>query len=255
MLSSYKQIGQNHLHFKEIDSTNLYATNLLAKTNPIDGTVISADFQTAGKGQYDRKWLSTSGENIIMSIILYPDFLTAQEQIYLNMTIALAIHDFLNTFNNDFCIKWPNDIYHQNSKLAGILIQNQLQGETIKNSVIGIGLNLNQKSFDDGIANPTSLSLITDRSFDVNVEMKNLCKSIEHRYNKLHSKENHVKLKSEFESKLYGKDKWIKIKYNNKESHDYAKIIGVNHNGKLLVMAEDNAMKEIAHGEAILTYV
>jgi BirA family transcriptional regulator, biotin operon repressor / biotin---[acetyl-CoA-carboxylase] ligase len=254
MLSSYKQIGQNHIHFKEIDSTNVYATNLLAKTNPIDGTVISADFQTAGKGQYDRKWLSNPGENIIMSIILYPNFLIAQHQIFLNMAIALGIHDFLNNFNNDFSIKWPNDIYHQNSKIAGILIQNQLQGETIKNAVIGIGLNLNQKIFDHDITNPTSLSLITGFSYNINSEIKKLCESVESRYNALQSIENLEKLKSEFESKLYGLHKWVNFKYNSESSYLPAKIIGVNNTGKLLVQSEDSLVVELTHGEVALIY-
>jgi BirA family transcriptional regulator, biotin operon repressor / biotin---[acetyl-CoA-carboxylase] ligase len=253
-LSSYTQIGQNHLHFKEIDSTNTYASNLLAKTTPIDGTVISADYQSTGKGQFDRKWLSNRGENLIMSIILLPNFLKANEQIFLNMAIALAIKDYLNDFNNGFSIKWPNDIYYNDSKIAGILIQNQLQGELIKGSVVGIGLNLNQIDFDPLVLNPTSLKKITGQDFTVQAEMHKLWMKIENRYNSLMATDHFIQLKSEFEQNMYGINKAVKYKYNDQTKEEIGTIKGINIDGKLLLQNDQLQDILLVHGEAQLIY-
>ncbi len=254
MLSSYTQIGQNHLHFKEIDSTNTYASNLLAKTTPIDGTVISADYQSTGKGQFDRKWLSNRGENIIMSIILLPNFLKAHQQIFLNMAIALAIKDYLNDFNNGFSIKWPNDIYCNDSKIAGILIQNQLQGELIKGSVVGIGLNLNQMDFDPLVLNPISLKKITGQDFTVQVEMQKLWKKIEKRYNLLRATDLFIQLKSDFEQNMYGINKAVKYKYNDQTTEEIGTIKGISIDGKLLLQNDQLQEILLVHSEAQLIY-
>jgi BirA family transcriptional regulator, biotin operon repressor / biotin---[acetyl-CoA-carboxylase] ligase len=254
MLSSYKQIGQNHLHFEELDSTNVYAADLLAKTNPIDGTVISADFQTAGKGQYDRKWLSNKGENIIMSIILLPDFLKASQQIYLNIVITLGINDYLKDINSEFSIKWPNDIYHQDCKIAGILIQNQLQGESIKSSIIGIGLNLNQTLFDPLLKNPTSLKKITELPFNPLSEMKKLWFKIEQRYNILANGCHFSALKNDFEMNMYGINKNVKYRLYPDSKSESGIIKGINEVGKLIVINEQNQEIQLVHGEVELNY-
>ncbi len=255
MLSSYTQIGHNHLHFEELDSTNVYAMDLLAKTTPIDGTVISADHQTAGKGQYDRKWYSNKGENIIMSIILLPDFLKASQQIYLNIAIALGINDYLCRINTGFSIKWPNDIYHQDSKIAGILIQNQLQGETIKGSIIGIGLNVNQTLFDPLLINPTSLKKITGIHFNLLAEMKELWTSIEQRYLMLKNESNYSALKNDFEKNMFGINMSAEYRYNNQLKGEIGIIKGINEFGKLIVVNEQKQDILLVHGEVELRYI
>ena len=132
--------GAKHYHLSEIDSTNNYALNLLSKSTPAEGTTISADFQTHGRGQYGRDWLSESTKNLLSSIILYPDFLPANEQFSLSKAVSLAVRNCINSFlpSKEIRIKWPNDIYCDDKKIAGILIQNLLTGNKINVSVIGI---------------------------------------------------------------------------------------------------------------------
>jgi BirA family transcriptional regulator, biotin operon repressor / biotin---[acetyl-CoA-carboxylase] ligase len=254
MLPSYKQIGQNHIHFNEIDSTNTFAVELLSKTNPIDGTVISADFQSNGKGQYDRIWHSNHGENIIMSIILFPDFLPAYSQTYLSLSIALGIHDYLSSFDTNFFIKWPNDLYYKDNKISGILIQNQLQGQMIKSSVVGIGLNLNQLNFTDINANITSLKNITSIDFDIEVEMKKLWQNIGDRYNHLAAMTDFNLLKNEYESKMYCIGKKVKFKALHDENWHIANIIGIDDNGRLSVALMNGLNQKLVHGEVMVDY-
>ena len=143
-------IGKFSFHLSSIDSTNKFAHNLISKTNPIEGTAIRADEQTAGRGQFGSKWQANPRENITISIILCPKFLLVKQQFLLNAAMALGVYDFINEiigYSSELTIKWPNDIYVGNQKIAGILIENSIQQDVINNSIIGIGLNINQKTF------------------------------------------------------------------------------------------------------------
>ena len=125
--------GKFLLHLPSVDSTNNYAKNYIAKSSPIDGTVILADEQFAGRGQSGNIWLSEAGKNLTFSIIYQTSFLLATEQFYLNMAISLGISAALASIllpDSDLSvkIKWPNDIYVQNKKIAGILIENTISG-------------------------------------------------------------------------------------------------------------------------------
>ncbi len=140
-------------------STNLYAKQLLAKSKPLEGTAISTDNQTAGRGQYGNNWQSEAGKNIAFSVILYPK-IPVSEQFYISKITSLACVKALKSISNlDFEIKWPNDIYYKNQKLGGILIENQIAGNNISNSVVGIGINLNQETFDN-LPHASSLFLL-----------------------------------------------------------------------------------------------
>ncbi len=253
MLASNFKIGQNHLHFDEIVSTNTFAYDLLSKTNPIDGTVISADYQTAGKGQFGRKWVSNKGENLIMSVILFPSFLFAHQQIYLSIAVALALHDYVNEISSDCRLKWPNDIYVNNSKLAGILIQNQVQGDIIKSSVIGIGMNINQQVFDTDITNPTSLKIIASKHFDIKNEMIKLWAKLENRYLQISDDDQLEKIKNEYTFKMYKLYEKVKVSSANEEIYT-AILNGIDSNGRLVVRSEDGDIRTLTHGEVNLHY-
>ena len=144
-------VGQKTVKLKEIDSTNNYLKNLLSNYEPVaEGTVIMADYQFAGRGQHENKWQSKAGENLTFSIYLKPNFLHPNLQFYLNKSISLGVSDCITQLIQEDCyIKWPNDIFVNNSKIGGILIENTLRGNLLKDSVIGIGLNINQKHFED----------------------------------------------------------------------------------------------------------
>ena len=129
-----------------------------------DITIAWAQFQTKGRGQ-SGVWISEPGQNLLFSILLIPSNLVANDGFILSQANALALKDTLNEYIDDVSIKWPNDIYVHNRKIAGTLIENQLQGKYIRRSVIGTGINVNQKHFPDGLAAPaTSVAKETGKS-------------------------------------------------------------------------------------------
>lgn len=147
-------VGQNLIKLKEVDSTNNFLKDLVSKSEPLaEGTVIMADNQFAGRGQQESVWQTQAGKNISTSIYLKPSFLPLDKQFYLNIAVSLAVSDALSSFVTEgIKVKWPNDMYFQDKKLGGILIENTLTGSSIKSSVIGIGLNVNQSEFSENIS-------------------------------------------------------------------------------------------------------
>lgn len=160
-------VGNPTIDLKTVDSTNDYAAALISKESISDGLVVCAEQQTAGKGQMGTKWLTTGGKNLTLSIILKPKSLHIKHQFYLSIITSLSIRDLLKKYHVEAKIKWPNDVYVKSNKIAGILIQNTLKRSTIQYSVIGIGININQDSFDPTIANPTSLALENKKVYDL----------------------------------------------------------------------------------------
>ena len=163
------------IHIDETDSTNRWLkSQQLTANSPRNATLsqreqptaIWADYQTAGRGCGTNTWESERGKNLLFSLLLHPENLPANEQFQISMAISLAIIDALGQLVGDLSIKWPNDIYWRNGKLAGILIENTLQGSCIKDSIIGVGLNVNQLRFVSDAPNPVSLANLTGRLFD-----------------------------------------------------------------------------------------
>ncbi|MBK6273976.1 MAG: biotin--[acetyl-CoA-carboxylase] ligase [Saprospirales bacterium] len=202
-------------HLPKIDSTNNYAKQMLTKSNPIDGTVILADEQFAGRSQTGNICQSEAHKNLTFSIIYQTSFLKATEQFWLNMAISLGIKNavcsLLSMQHDDNCllptkilptkIKWPNDIYVENQKIAGILIENTIVGMHLKYSVIGIGLNVNQQHFSDTI-NATSLSLILKKEMNKSDVLNKILASIE-KYFLLLKERKFERLKSEYLENLF----------------------------------------------------
>ena len=166
-----KITGYPFIELNSVDSTNNYAMQQAKSGLAKHGTAYFAHEQTAGKGQRNKHWLSAKDENIILSVILDASGLLLSQQISLNVIAALAA---LNLFNNyttkNFKIKWPNDIYWQDRKTGGILIENIIAGDVWKYSIVGFGLNINQTAFDTSLKNPVSLKQITGNTYDI-VEM------------------------------------------------------------------------------------
>ncbi len=159
-------VGKNIIELEMVDSTNTYAKELLAKEKPVEGTIVFAHEQHSGRGQMGNTWETEAGKNLTVSFILYPDFLDADKQFYLNMAISLALKDFCESvLPDEIKIKWPNDIYWHDKKLGGILIENTISGNRISSSVIGIGINVNQEEFDGTLPNPVSLLQISNFEF------------------------------------------------------------------------------------------
>lgn len=149
----------------ETDSTNTYVSKL-----PIDtpeGTIAYALNQIQGRGLGANYWESEPNKNLTFSILLRPVFLKAYEQFYLLKAIAIAVSDFVAMFTDKVSIKWPNDIYVADKKIAGILIENAIERDFLKQSIIGIGININQEKFSDKVPNPVSLLQLNKKEYNI----------------------------------------------------------------------------------------
>ena len=226
------------MEFPSLDSTNKFALEYLSEAKPMEGTVISTLKQTAGRGQRGNYWESEPDKNISLSIIVYPKFLSATMQFELSKIVSLAVKDLIQSHcSKEVKVKWPNDIYVEDRKIAGILIQNSLSGTMIKNAVIGIGININQETFLSDAPNPTSLKLEVGKEFDVHELIKKLCKHVETWYLKLKANQNQLI-----------SDSYLNVLYQFDELHEYkivetgetfkGKIIGIANSGQLKVKTE-----------------
>ena len=154
-------------HIDETDSTNRWLRNCTGgQSSCAIHEVVWADYQTAGRGQGTNTWESERGKNLTFSILLHPETLPANRQFLLSMQVSLAICEALSEHIGDLSIKWPNDIYWRNAKIAGILIENRLQGQVIRDSIVGVGLNVNQRQFQSDAPNPISLWQICEHETD-----------------------------------------------------------------------------------------
>lgn len=158
--------GYSIIEYDSLRSTNEQLKALLAgETEQSDFTCIFAHAQSEGKGQAGNVWNTDPGKNIICSLLIYPKKVPAPEQFIISKAVAVAIVRYLSGLGVSARIKWPNDIYVEDSKICGVLIENQLQGEGIKNAIIGIGLNLNQIHFPEWIPNPVSARMVTKNTY------------------------------------------------------------------------------------------
>lgn len=228
-------IGKVLLHLKELNSTNAYALNLLTKNKPSEGTVISAWNQTQGRGQVGSNWESEAGKNITISIILYPSFLPVRRQFLLNQAISLGIFDFISKFiSTHVKIKWPNDIWVRDKKIAGTLIQNMLSSNVFQSSVIGVGININQVLFTSDAPNPTSLKLETKKEFEINNLIDLLCGAIEKRYLQLRAGNISV-LQQEYLNNLHQFQEDAIYQRMDTDEIFSGKIVGIDESGKLII--------------------
>lgn len=235
-------VGKEFYHFPELASTNDYAIELTSKSKPSEGTVISTYNQVLGKGQAGSKWESEPDKNIAMSLILHPKFIAARDQFVLNQAISLGVLDFVkNYISSDAKIKWSNDIYIFDKKVAGILIQNSLISKNIQSSIIGVGMNINQTIFKSDAPNPTSFKLETGNDFDLDELLEMLCWKIEMRY--LQLKANAIeKIKAEYLDNLYRYMEDALYQIPGEEVFQ-GRIIGIGEFGRLMIESKNGIQK------------
>ena len=235
------------IELKTVDSTNLYAEELLKKGKTSDGLIILAHEQTAGKGQGINKWESEPGKNLTFSIILHTEWLAADQQFRLNKAITLGIMDFLGSLIDpaELSIKWPNDIFWRNRKMGGILINHIIHGAELTASIAGIGLNINQVSFSPSVPNPVSLKMIISRDTDTNHAFQLLIKSLDQRI--LQIRESKGDPDREYREKLLGFNEFGG--YRNGDATIKGKILDVDEFGRLLVELACGQVVRYSHGE------
>jgi BirA family biotin operon repressor/biotin-[acetyl-CoA-carboxylase] ligase len=227
-------VGQNLIILKEVDSTNNFLKNTLSNSKPLpEGTVIMAESQFAGRGQQQNRWHSDAGKNLTFSILLKPSFLAISDQFDLTRAISLGVFDALYPLlGKGLKIKWPNDIYYNDMKLGGMLIENTIQGSLIKYSIIGIGLNVNQDNFPESVPNAASIKQILQRDYDLRHILSDICSHIEAWYLKLKAGQVDV-VRKEYLSRLY----WLgENKRFRTEAGDFdGSVKNVLNNGVLVV--------------------
>jgi BirA family biotin operon repressor/biotin-[acetyl-CoA-carboxylase] ligase len=225
-------LGKNIVFVPECHSTNSLALELCQQTSTTEGLVVITNQQIAGRGQRGTTWEAEPGMNLTFSVVLKPTFLPIKNQFLLNMFSSLAIHDYLSEKSDvPIYIKWPNDILINKLKICGILIENQLLGEKLTHSVVGIGLNINQQQFTT--AKATSLSLITQKVYDLQTELENLLMKVESRYLRLRQNKE-SKLREDYLNCLYGLREHRP--FISKGERFEGKILGVDNDGKLRIL-------------------
>jgi BirA family biotin operon repressor/biotin-[acetyl-CoA-carboxylase] ligase len=237
-----------HLHFNEISSSNDLAKKLWSDAKIKAHTLVSASYQNQGKGQQNNVWESEADKNLLFTIVVSPDFLKIEEQVFLNMAVSLAVYDYFTNKNISECfIKWPNDIMVNHKKVSGILIENSISQNQIKVAFIGIGININQTDFYTTQAN--SLALITGKSYDVFEELKLFEKRFINRYNQLKALKESIF--EDYHDALYLKN--VRTLFSFAEQTKFGKIRGVNHQGQLEVAFEDGSIQQFSNKEISLT--
>ena len=215
-----------------VDSTNNYAMGLIQKRETTNKIAIFAYEQTKGKGRRGKQWDSGKGENIMMSVIAQMQWLPVSRQFELSVAVALSCFDLFRKyiFSNLF-IKWPNDIFINDSKAGGILIENLIKGKIWQWAVIGMGLNINQEHFDESIFTATSLRKETEKNFEIIKLAEDLLELVLKRIEELKSG-NFNKMLEEYNEHLFARGKWVKLKKGGQVFE--TKIIAVSSSGELI---------------------
>ena len=204
-------IGSKKIFIEKLASTNSHAAMLLRNGNVMEGTVIHTGFQTAGRGQGANSWESEPGKNLLFSIIIYPFKVKADSQFSISRMISLGVKDFLGHIVKEVYIKWPNDIYVRNDKIAGILIENAIMRNEIVHTIAGIGININQVRFAEGAMNATSLKILTGKEHRIEDCLDEILRSIDYRYSQLSSGKR-SQIDSDYISSLYRFEQWSEFR-------------------------------------------
>ncbi|MFV0420388.1 MAG: biotin--[acetyl-CoA-carboxylase] ligase [Dysgonomonas sp.] len=234
------------IHIQETDSTNNHLKKLLLSKSLEEGTLVYTDFQTAGKGQRGNTWESEQGKNLMCSIILYPNMIKANEQFIISQIVSLAVAYTLNKYADDISIKWPNDIYWREKKICGILIENALEGDNIKEAICGIGININQTIFKSNAPNPISLKQATGIDFDLNTILDELHHNITDYYDKIKTADPDS-ITNKYKKALFRKEGYHL--YNDGKSNFYAAIKDVKSDGILILTTEEGEERHFAFKE------
>ena len=226
-----------YVHLEQIDSTNAYLQRQQTEAD-IRDWVVSADEQTAGKGMGSNGWESEVGKNLTFSLAVDVGFLPAERQFLLSEAVALGLTHALDEVLSaeKLSIKWPNDIYYENRKLAGILINSTIKANMMDVSIIGIGLNVNQMQFQNWPTHPISLKHITGKDYDLQPLLEQI---VEHIYNKVELlKGNPASIEQEYLKRLFRYNTWADYEIDGKVLR--LLMTGIDPFGRLQLVDEAN---------------
>ena len=228
------------LHIEETDSTNQWVKTHLDELRQEGRPLcVTTDYQTAGRGCGTNRWESERGKNLLFSLLVSPNGIRANKQFRISMAISLAICKALGQHLGYLTIKWPNDIYWRDGKICGILIENTLQGNSVRDSIIGVGLNVNQREFRSNAPNPVSMWQISEQETDRDALLRDILTTFEDflgRYNK----ENYTAM-------LYRRHGFFP--YADKDGAFMAEFVDVEDDGHLLLMDDNGRERRYAFKE------
>lgn len=230
-----------------VKSTNDYCA-ACAACGEAEGKVVAAKFQEAGRGQRGNTWESPGGLNLTFSILLRPRFVPAQKQFLISKIAALAVSDWVSGYipTGRVAVKWPNDIYVDDCKIAGILIENTFRSAEIEYSIVGVGINVNQEHFSADLPNPTSIFLHTSECVDPKQALPEVVACLNLWYEQLESG-NYNLIDMRYLSRLYRKDVWASYKAGGVIFD--ARIRGVEPDGSLILEKRNGAVVSYAFKE------
>lgn len=226
-----------YIHLQTTDSTNAYLQRMQPEAD-IRNLVVSTDEQTAGKGMGTNGWESAKGQNLTFSLALDTSFLPAERQFLLSEAVPLGIVKVLDSFLSveKLFIKWPNDIYYDGHKLAGILINSTIKANMMNTSIIGIGLNVNQMKFQDWPTHPISLKQITGKDYALQPLLEQIAESVAAEVERL--KKNSPAIEQDYLSRLFRYRTWADYQVGEKTLR--LLMTGIDPFGRLLLADETN---------------
>lgn len=235
-----------------IDSTNAYLKAICAKHTPKDFTVVVANDQKKGRGQMGTIWQAQRSKNLTFSVFKEVSFLSIEQQFYISMAVSLALIKALNELQiPKLKIKWPNDILAENKKVAGVLIENSIKNNRLVGSIIGVGLNVNQKFFDN-LPQASSLSVLTGKLYDKDEIFQRILNHLEQSFKQLEDYD-FESIKNEYEDLLFRIKKPSTFK--TAKGRTFSGFIeGVSEDGKLEIRLEDDILKTFGLKEVKLLY-
>ena len=243
-------IGSTIVKLDMVDSTNNYAAKELLTKSLNEGTVFVASCQQSGRGTGHASWESAAGLNLTFSVVLYPKLVAISSQFYISMAISLGVTDFLTKYVGGVSIKWPNDIYVDSKKIAGILIETAISGGKFTRAIVGIGLNINQEIFISDAPNPVSLKNLTGTMYELSPMLTDLCACLGNRYESLIGCD-YFTLRQDYDKLLYLKGVWAN--YKEQDSVFEGKILGIEGDGRLQIETRNGEVKRFYFKEVALT--
>ena len=229
------------IHIEETDSTNRWLKAFASPLPAGEDVCVMADYQTAGKGCGSNSWESERDKNLTFSLLIHPEGMPANAQFRITEVVSVALCETLERIiNNKVAIKWPNDIYVGDRKICGILIENRLQGAVIKDSIIGIGLNVNQRVFVSDAPNPVSLYQLTGQEMDREVLLQQFLTAFER-------VAASPTVSQAYRQRLYRKG--IPARYADSSGSFEATLTDVQHDGRLVLQLETGQRRTYAFKE------
>ena len=236
----------HHIHLDTVDSTMQYLARPELSACEDSFILVTADFQTAGRGQKGTSWESEAGKNLLLGILLRPTFLHPQEQFYLSEICALSLVETLNTYADGFTIKWPNDIYYADRKVSGMLLEHTLQGATLSQTIVGIGLNINQRTFLSDAPNPVSLYQILEEEVCRETVLKSFLQRFQTYYQHL-ERQDFSAIHKSYLQHLYRRNEWAK--FRDEIGIFEGRIVDVETTGRLVIETSEGALRKFAFKE------